>query len=54
MISRLRKIFQIAVLSGVFGQVFNSLSGAGSAFLTKFAIMLHATPIHFSILSAIG
>lgn len=54
MISRLKKIFQIAVLSGVFGQVFNSLSGAGSAFLTKFAIMLHATPIHFSILSAIG
>jgi MFS family permease len=51
---RLRKIFQISVLSGIFGQIFSTLSGSGSAFLTKFAIMLNATPIHFAILSAIG
>ena len=50
----LRKIFRISVLSGVFGQIFNTLSGSGSAFLTKFAIMLNATPLQFAILSAIG
>jgi MFS family permease len=50
----IRKIFLISVLSGIFGQVFGTLSGSGSAFLTKFAIMLNATPLHFAILSAIG
>ena len=41
-------------MSGIFGQIFSTLSGSGSAFLTKFAIMLNATPLHFAILSAIG
>ncbi len=50
----LRKIFRISVTSGIFGQIFSTLSGSGSAFLTKFAIMLNATPLHFAILSAIG
>ena len=50
----IRKIFLISVLSGIFGQIFSTLSGSGSAFLTKFAIMLNATPLHFAILSAIG
>jgi MFS family permease len=50
----LRKIFRISVTSGIIGQIFSTLSGPGSAFLTKFAIMLNATPIHFAILSAIG
>ena len=54
MIRGLRNIFRIAVVSGVLGQVFSSLAGSGSAFLTKFAIMLHATPLHFSLLAAIG
>ena len=50
----LRKIFRISVTSGIFGQVFGTLSGSGSAFLTKFAIMLNATPLQFAVLSAIG
>ncbi len=50
----LRKIFRISVLSGIFGQVFGVLAGAGSAFLTKFAILLNAAPVHFGILAAIG
>ena len=41
-------------MSGIFGQIFSTLCGSGSAFLTKFAIMLNATPIHFGILTAIG
>jgi MFS family permease len=50
----LRKIFRLSVISGIFGQVFSTLSGSGSAFLTKFAIMLSATPLQFSLLFAIG
>jgi MFS family permease len=49
-----RKIFRISAISGIFGQIFSTLSGPGSAFLTKFAIMLNATPLHFAILSATG
>ncbi len=48
------KIARISVTEGIFGQIFNTLSGPGSPFLTKFAIMLNATPFHFGILSAIG
>jgi len=51
---RLRKILRISVIAGIFGQTFSTLSGSGSAFLTKFAIMLNATPLQFGILSAIG
>jgi MFS family permease len=48
------KIFRISVMSGILSQVFSALSGSGSAFLTKFIIMLNATPLHFALLSAIG
>jgi MFS family permease len=48
------KIFRISVMSGILSQVFSTLSGSGSAFLTKFVIMLNATPFHFAVLSAIG
>jgi len=41
-------------MSGILSQVFGTLSGSGSAFLTKFVIMLNATPLHFALLSAIG
>jgi MFS family permease len=49
-----RKFLKLSVMEGIFGQIFNSLCGPGSAFLTKFAIMLNATPLQFGILSAIG
>ena len=52
--NRLKKIEKISFLEGIFGQMFNSLAGPGSAFLTKFALMLNATPLQFGILSAIG
>ena len=51
---RFRKTVRISIAEGIFGQIFNSLSGPGSAFVTKFAIMLHATPLQFGILAAIG
>jgi MFS family permease len=49
---RLREILRTSITAGIFSQVFGTLSG--SAFLTKFAIMLNATPLQFSFLSAIG
>lgn len=52
--SGLGQIFRISVTSGIFGQIFSTLCGSGSAFLTKFAIMLNAAPIHFAILAATG
>jgi hypothetical protein len=51
---RLGKFLRISIIEGVFGQIFSTLAGPGSAFLTKFAIMLNATPLQFGILSAIG
>ena len=41
-------------MSGILSQIFSTVSGSGSAFLTKFVIMLNATPIQFALLSAIG
>jgi len=51
---RLRRFLKISIIEGVLGQIFTTLAGPGSAFLTKFAIMLNATPFQFGILSAIG
>jgi hypothetical protein len=51
---QLRKFLKISIVEGVLGQIFSTLAGPGSAFLTKFAIMLNATPLQFGILSAIG
>lgn len=50
----LKKIFRISVISGILSQIFNTLIGSGSAFVTKFAIILNASPLHFAILAAIG
>lgn len=52
--SGLRNIFRLSVTAGIFDQIFNTLAGPGSAFLTKFAITLNASPIHFAIIAAIG
>lgn len=52
--SQLRETFRISTREGIFAQVFVSLAGAGSVFITKLAVMLGATPAHFGILSAIG
>lgn len=51
---RFSNIVRISIAEGIFGQIFNSLSGPGSVFLTKFAIMINATSLQFGILAAIG
>ncbi len=50
----LKKTVRISTIEGVFAQIHCSLAVVGSVFLTKFAVLLNATAIQFSILSAIG
>ena len=52
--SQLRDTFRISTQEGIYSQVFTSLAGAGSVFITKLAVMLGASPVQFGILSAIG
>ncbi len=52
--SELRETFRISITEGVFSQVYGSLSGPGSAFLTRLLVFLGAGPLHFSLISAIG
>lgn len=50
----LRRTLRISVFEGAFAQIYMSLSGPGSVFITRFAVMLNASPVHFGLLSAIG
>ncbi len=50
----MRDTFRISTREGIFSQIFTSLAGAGSVFITKLAVMLGASPVQFGILSAIG
>ncbi|MGB3977057.1 MAG: MFS transporter [bacterium] len=50
----LRKTMKISIIEGAFAQIYMSLSGPGSVFITRFAVLLNASPFHFGLLSAIG
>lgn len=50
----IRKTLKLSIISGILNQVYSTLSGSGSAFLTKFMVMLNATPMQFAILSSIS
>jgi MFS family permease len=52
--SQLRDTFRISTQEGIFSQIFTSLAGPGSVFITKLAVLLGASPAHFGVLSAIG
>ena len=45
---------KISIREGLFWQAYASLAWPGSVFVTRFAVMLNATPLQFGILSAIG
>ncbi len=45
---------RISVIEGIFAQVYGSLCQIGSGFITKFMVILGATPLQFSLLSALG
>lgn len=50
----LQKNMKISITEGIFAQIFSSIATPGSIFITKMAQILGATPLHFSVLSAIG
>ncbi len=52
--AEIRQTTRISTIEGAFAQVHFGLAAAGSPFLTKFAVLLGATPMHFGILSATG
>jgi len=52
--SELRETFRISITEGAYSQVYSSLAGAGSVFLTKLLVMLGASSIQFGILAATG
>ncbi|MGQ9706356.1 MAG: MFS transporter [bacterium] len=52
--SELRTTIRVSTTEGVFAQIYTSIAGQGSIFITKFAVLLGATPFHFGVLSAIG
>ncbi|GAB4505949.1 MAG: MFS transporter [Anaerolineales bacterium] len=50
----IHRVIKISTIEGMFWQVYATLAAPGSVFLTKFAVMLGATPLQFGVLSAIG
>ncbi len=50
----IKRATRISIIEGMFWQVYATLAAPGSVFLTKFAVMLGATPLQFGVLAAIG
>lgn len=53
-VAELRRTIRISIIEGMFSQAHGSIVAPGSIFLTKYAVMLGAQPLHFGILAAIG
>jgi hypothetical protein len=52
--SRLRTSFRTSITEGIFAQIYGNLSVIGSSFIVKLMVILNASPMHYSLLSAIG
>lgn len=52
--SELRHTVRFSITEGVYTQVYIALASAGSAFVTRFALLLGAMPFHLGLLAAIG
>lgn len=52
--SPLQSLVRTSTIEGIFAQIYFALGVVGSSFLTRFAILLNASPFHFSLLAAIG
>ncbi|MBW6514640.1 MAG: MFS transporter [Candidatus Syntrophosphaera sp.] len=48
------RVYRVSILEGVFAQIYGGLANIGSSFITKFLVLLGATPLQFSVLSALG
>lgn len=52
--SELRHTVKFSVTEGVYTQIYIALASVGSAFVTRFALLLGALPFHLGLLAAIG
>ena len=52
--SDIRNTIRVSIHEGIFAQMHNTISAPGSVFITKFAVILGATPLQFGILAAMG
>ncbi len=52
--SKIRKTYRISIIEGIFAQVYGTLATIGSGFIVKLLVILGASPLQFSMLSAIG
>jgi MFS family permease len=52
--SELRHTVKFSVTEGVYTQIYIALASVGSAFVTRFALLLGAMPFHLGLLAAIG
>jgi len=50
----LRRGYRVSVTEGIFAQIFGNLAQIGSSFITKLMVILGASPLHYSLLSALG
>jgi len=50
----LRKTLRISITEGIFSQLYGTLAATGNSLITKLLILLNATPLHFSLMTAIG
>lgn len=46
--------YRISITEGIFSQIYGSLATIGSSFITKLMVILGASPLHYSLLSALG
>jgi MFS family permease len=49
----LEKAMRVSVIEGIYAQIHSTLTAIGSVFITKAAVVLNASPMHFSILAGI-
>jgi MFS family permease len=49
-----RRAYRVSITEGMFSQVYGALATIGSGFITKFMVVLGASPLQFSLLSALG
>jgi len=52
--SIIRQSYRTSITEGAFAQVYGNLAQIGSSFITKLMVILGASPMHYSLLSAIG
>ena len=48
------RTYRVSIREGIFAQIYGNLANIGSSFITKFMVLLGATPMQFSILSSLG